>query len=209
MSDTTKTRITQENLDSLIPAIRDVIMEEGNLNENANSLIDSLLVALLPHVFEVVEEGGAEISIEDVRERLREFFEAQVSEDSEHAEEPVAEENILPVVSLRIASTNEHKGIAHVTVKLETEPLKENLFVAVRASGGSSDTVIRRINAGKTESHPITVPTGRGITLSIVSFDAVEMSEEIRKKVKAPKELPPYTIINQNQEEESEESADE
>ena len=204
MSD--KTKITQESLDSLTPAIRDIIKEENNLGDAADLIIDPILASLLPHIFEVVEEGGEEVSVEDVRQKIQEFV--QQSERPEDPEEPAEpEERSVPVVSLSVASVNEAKGIAHVTVKLETEPLEENLFVKVQASGGSDDEVFRRINAGRVESHPITVPTGRNITLSIVPFNEIgEIPAEIGKKIKAPKVLPPYAIINQ---EESEESADE
>lgn len=210
MSDKAKTQITQDKLDSMLPEIRNAIKEESGLTDNAALIIDPILATLLPHVFEVVEEGGEEISIEDVRQEIRDFIQSVENADngSEGSDEEaaVASEEGLPVVSLRVASTNERKGIAHVTVQLETGPLQEDLFVQVLASGGSSGTVFRRINAGKTESHPITIATGRNITLSIVEFADVEMPKEIRKKMKAPKELTPYTIINQ---EESEESADE
>lgn len=68
-----KTKITQEDLNALLPEIRNIVKGENGFGDDVDWIIDSVLTILLSHILEVTKEGGEEISIEDVRQYIQEF----------------------------------------------------------------------------------------------------------------------------------------
>ena len=169
--------------------------------------LDRILEATLSEALDVIADRDS-VLVGEFMQALKGSF-SFLQESTEKEEQPAeqhtdttvcaddeekGEEAPVPAVSLQTSGVNKKKGITHIVVRLKSGLLNSNLFVGVRITGGLNTLVGRRINAGKDTSHPIIVPHGHKLTLRILKTGEFTFPVKVRRRLKAPKVLPPYTI---------------